>query len=186
MGKNNFWQVDIKYNFSRVWYWIFQEPVTKHSSKTIEFSPEETDLIDNEVLALLDKGAIVESKNVPDQFISNLFLVKKKNGKFRPVINLKGLNKFIKYFHFKQENLNSVIANIKQGDYFTSIDLCDAYFSIGIKKECRKYLKFVWKNVLYEFTCLCFGISTAPRVFTKVMKVIFSHIRNYGISSYFL
>ena len=38
---------------------------------------------------------------------------------------------------------------------------------------------------MYQFNCLCFGISSAPRVFTKIMKVIFSHIRKTGISAFF-
>ena len=142
-------------------------------------------LIDNEVQELLDKKAIVLSEPSSDQFISNLFLVQKKNGKFRPVLNLKSLNRFVKYFHFKQENLQSVLTSTTRNCFFTSIDLCDAYFSLSIRKSDRKYLKFWWRDTLYEFTCLVFGLSTAPRVFTKVMKVIFSHIRKFGIKSFF-
>ena len=108
-----------------------------------------------------------------------------KNGKFRPVLNLKSLNRFVKYFHFKQENLQFVLTSTTRNCFFTSIDLCDAYFSLSIRKSDRKYLKFWWRDTLYEFTCLVFGLSTAPRVFTKVMKVIFSHIRKFGIKSFF-
>ena len=39
--------------------------------------------------------------------------------------------------------------------------------------------------LFYQFNCLCFGISCAPRVFTKLMKVIFAHIRRMGISSFY-
>lgn len=151
----------------------------------MNFDKTEIELIDNEIQILLSKSAIQISNPEKDEFISNIFLVQKKNGKYRPVINLKGLNQYVKYFHFKQENLQSVLLNISKNDYFTSIDLCDAYFSISMNKKCRKYLKFVWKDQIYEFTCLCFGLASAPRIFTKLMKVVFSHIRNQGVGSFF-
>ena len=133
----------------------------------------------------MNLGAIQISKNEKDQFISNLFLVKKKNGKFRPVINLRKLNKFVEYFHFKMETLQHVTELLKRDAYFTSIDLENAYFSIPISKNSRKYLKFIWNDVLYEFVCLPFGLSSAPRVFTKIMKPIFSYMRSQGISCFF-
>ena len=154
----------------------------KRNSK---FSMKETELIDNEICELLKKKAIAPSAVEKDQFISEIFLVKKKNGKFRPVINLKNLNKFIQYHHFKQENLDLVLNSVGKNYFFTSLDMSDAYFSIPIEKSYRKYLKFYWKGNLYEFCALPFGISSAPRVFTKVVKVIFSQIRSFGISSFF-
>lgn len=39
--------------------------------------------------------------------------------------------------------------------------------------------------VIYAFQCLPFELASAPRVFTKVVKVIFSYIRSMGISSFF-
>jgi hypothetical protein len=51
-------------------------------------------LINLEVEAMLTKGAIEEVPlfPLPPSFISTIFLVKKKNGGMRPVINLKRLN----------------------------------------------------------------------------------------------
>ena len=44
------------------------------------------------------------------------------------------------------------------------------YYSLPIAIEHQKYLKFFWKGVLYTFTCLPMGLSSSPRIFTKVMK----------------
>lgn len=162
-----------------------QYPRQNFPPKQISFNENQKELIDHEVLSMLGKGAIEKSRYEKDQYVSNIFLVQKKNGKYRPVINLKSLNRHVKYFHFKQETLSSVLANISRNDYFCSIDLSDAYFSISIHEECKKYLKFVWRGQLYSFTCLCFGLASSPRIFTKIMKVIFSHIRNIGVGSFF-
>jgi len=58
-----------------------------------------------EVLELVIKGAIVETQQLPHSFVSQLFLVEKKDGGQRPVINLKYLNQFVKTEHFKMEGL---------------------------------------------------------------------------------
>ena len=70
--------------------------------------------------------------------------------------------------------------SIAAGDYLVSIDLKDAYFSIPIFKPHRKFLRFKWSDQTYEFTCLTFGYSLAPRVFTKVLKHVISHLRENG------
>ena len=51
------------------------------------------------------------------QFLSNLFLVEKKDGGKHPVINLKNLNKFIPYEHFKMEGLHCLKLLLEQDDW---------------------------------------------------------------------
>ena len=43
-----------------------------------------------------------------------------------------------------------------------SLDLKDAYYSVGVNPSHRKYLRFVWKNVLYQFTACPTGYPLAP------------------------
>lgn len=51
-------------------------------------------------------------------------------------------------------------------------DIQDAYFLIPVEKINRKFLRFIFKNHIYQFTCLPFGLCTSPFVFTKVMKPV--------------
>lgn len=64
------------------------KPFQKKVPIPIKFNNEQFEIIDNEVLDLLSKKAISVSNNKSGQFISNKFIVEKKNGKYRPVINL--------------------------------------------------------------------------------------------------
>ena len=160
-------------------------PFQKYVPKPHQFSEEEVHLVDDEIRKMLSKGAIEFSNFEEDQFISNIFLVAKKGGKVRPVINLKELNKFVSYYHFKQENLDMVLKSVSELSFFTSVDLCEAYWSVPIHEDDKKYLKFVWKGQLFAFTALPFGLSSAPRVFTKILKPVFSYIRSLGISSFY-
>ena len=72
--------------------------------------------------------------------------------------------------------------------FMASIDLSDAYFSVpSDPSHKKKYLKFLWKGRLYQFTCLAQGLSCAPRVFTKLLKPVYSHLRLKGhVSSGYL
>ena len=79
------------------------------------------------------------------------------------------------------ENVKLVKEIIQQNDVLTSIDLKDAYFSIPMCLEDQAYLCFSWENQCYTFTCLPFGLSSAPRIFTKVMKPVLAFARSEGI-----
>ena len=99
----------------------------------------------------------------------------------RPIINLRHLNEFIEHHHFKIENFDSFLPLIQHGTFFTSIDLQDAYFSLSIDPSHRKFLWFLWRDTLDEFQVLCFKVSSSPRIFTKVLKLIYSYFRIIGI-----
>ena len=45
----------------------------------------------------------------------------------------------------------------------------------------RKYFHFLWDKILYQFTCLPFGYSLAPRVLTKVLKPAMATLHCQGI-----
>jgi len=51
------------------------------------------------------------------------------------------------------------------------IDLKDAYFSMPIDPQSKKYLRFLWEGTLFEFQCLMFGLGPARRIFRKLLKV---------------
>ena len=68
-------------------------------------SVENQVLLDIEVQKLASKEAIhlVLQGEGEQRFLSTLFLVPKKGGEQRPVLNLKPLNQKIPYEHFKME-----------------------------------------------------------------------------------
>lgn len=162
-------------------------PIQEHIPKEIYFSDSEIDIVNQEIQLLLLKGAIIQSEYEHGQFVSNIFIVPKPNGKFRPVINLKYLNYFVTYEHFKQETFSVILDLIQENDFFTSIDLKDAYFSIPIHEDFQKYLKFFWGGQLYKFVCLPFGLASAPRIYTKVLRPVYAWFRKQGFRcSYYI
>ena len=91
-----------------------------------------------EVKEMMEKDAIRQEIHCKDQFVSHLFLVSKKDGGQRPVIDVKELNTFIPYKHFKMEGLHLLKEILEQCDYPYKLDLKDAYFCFPLDKQSRK------------------------------------------------
>ncbi len=128
---------------------------------------------------MLKKGAIVE---VPSPvFLSSLFVIPKKSGGFRPVINLKGLNQYVVHRHFKMEGLPLLKHLIQPGDWLAKLDLKHAYFTVPIHFADQELLQFKWQEKIYQFNCLPFGLSSAPWAFTKMLKPLIAFFRARGI-----
>lgn len=136
-----------------------------------------------EVKKLLQKGAIepVPPENMKTGFYSTFFLVPKKTGDLRPIINLKPLNRYLRKQHFKMDCLSKVKNLVQQGDWAISIDLADAYLHIPIHVKFRKYLRFCILGKAYQFVSMCFGPTVAPRTFTKIISVIAAHLRMQNV-----
>ena len=122
----------------------------------------------------MSKEIIEETPSSKHEYVIHIFTRPKKDGTHRVILNLKSLNEYIENYHFKMDSLNTAINLMKRNCFFGSMDLKDAFYSIPVRKCNRKYLRFYWNNKLYQFTCLAQELSTCPRVFTKVMKCVFS------------
>ena len=61
---------------------------------------------------------------------------------------------------------------LQPNDWMGKIVLKDAYFVIPIWENHQKFLRFLWKDSVMEFACLPFGLASAPRIFTKLMKPV--------------
>ena len=148
---------------------------------TSAMSRESSLLVEEEIQNLLQKGAVVMASPCQDQFISRLFLVPKKDGSFRPVVNLKPLNCFVQKFHFKMEGSGMIKDLLRKGDWMCTLDLKDAYLSVAIVQEHRRFLRFMWNGRIFEFTCLPFGLCSAPRIFMKLLHLVMAHLRKQGL-----
>ena len=136
--------------------------------------------IDTEIDNLLRLGVIKQVNFDKDQYISSIFTVHEKDTKEqRMILNLRELNKFITPHHFKMDTFEMALKLVKQDCYFGSIDLRHAYYSVSIAEEDKKYLRFIWKEFFFQYSCLPNGLTSAPRLFTKLMKPVFATLRQY-------
>ena len=150
---------------------------------TYNLSDEDILVIDAEVDKLLSKKVIAPCLPSFDQNVSPVFTCPKKDGTFRMILNLKKINKDISYKHFKMDSLQSALQLVTPLCFMTSVDLKDAYYSVPIATSDRSYLRFWWRDVLYQFLAMPNGLALAPRKFTKLLKPVFAKLRDMGHAS---
>ena len=112
--------------------------------------------LDEEIQALRRKGAVEPAPPTPG-FFSRMFVVTKATGGWRPIIDLSTLNLDVDQM---------VLRAVRRNDWMVSIDLKDVYLQIPIHPASRRYLRFTAGGKTWQFRVLCFGLSTAPQVFT--------------------
>ena len=102
-------------------------------------------------------------------FFSRVFLVPKKSGGFRLVIDLSALNEWLAPVTFTMHTLKVVKETVQEGMWATSLDLSDAYHHIPIHPQYQKYLCFQVGDLKFRYLVLPFGLMSAPWAFTEVV-----------------
>ena len=87
-----------------------------------------------------------------------MFLVAKKSGGKRPVLNLWPLNYFVPNETFKMEGIHLLKDFLRHNYFMTKLDMQDAYYSIPVNKQLRRYLQFIFEgnSISSRFWCLAF------------------------------
>ena len=139
--------------------------------------------LSQEISELLEKGAI---ESVPGAaqlrgYYSFYFLIPKKDGRLRPILDLRGLNQYLKVFRFRMLRTGDVFQSVAANDWFTSIDLKDAYFHVPIAPQHRQFLRFAFEGRAYQFRVLPFGLSLSPRVFTRFVAAALAPLQAKGM-----
>ena len=131
------------------------------------------------VVDLSSKGAIEPAPLSPG-FYSCLFVTPKVTGGWRSVIDLSCFNQSVRVSHFHMETQQSVLQSLRPGGWMVSLDLKDAYLQVPVHPEPRHYLRFCVGEQVFQFRTLCFGLSTAPQAFTRVMAPVSSIMHRHG------
>lgn len=148
-------------------------PVQDCIPREYRFNKESSLILDQEIGSLVGRGIVTGVVQPQDGFLFNVFLRPKPGGKHRMILDLSSLNDNINQKHFKMTHLDTAVAMMSRDCFMGSIDLKDAFYSVLIIQESRKFLCFQWKGQIYQFNAMPFGLTSAPRIFTKIMKPVF-------------
>lgn len=147
--------------------------------------PEQEAAFAQEIDALLLKRGIrvldfYQEHPAPRTHVAVGFCVPKPAG-WRPVIDWRELNWHILKRHFKMESLQTVRQLVQRGDYLVKIDIKDAYLHIPVAEEHQPFLRFNFLRRTYQCLVMLFGLTSAPRIFTRVMLPVVRKLRDEGI-----
>ena len=65
-------------------------------------------------------------------------------------------------------------------------DLKDAYFTVPVRKGYQKFWRFIWKETLWEFACLPFGLASVPPDIHQDHETRCCNSSELGDSSYYI
>ena len=102
--------------------------------KPFSFSHSDTQLIEKEIDNLLENDVIESSVS---NICSSAYLVNKKNGQKRMVVDYTLDNKFSKPDHFPLPCTNIIIENLNGKTYFSKLDLKSAYSHVLLNEETK-------------------------------------------------
>jgi hypothetical protein len=133
---------------------------------TVVNDPAKALALDQELSALLAKGAIepVDTLLHPRGFYSRYFLVKRKDGRFRPILDPRGLLKVVpsdylqeslKVLPFPMLTVSDTLRVVTRGEWFTTVDLKDAYFHVSIAPHHQHFLRSEGPAVFGRLADLC-------------------------------
>ncbi|KMQ89188.1 hypothetical protein RF55_11202 [Lasius niger] len=112
-----------------------------------------------------------------------VLFVRKPNGKIRVVGDYKStVNPEIRKSEYPLPTVEEALATLNGGEYFSQVDLRDAYKQLCVDEETSKILTISTPGGLFNVNRLLDGIAAAPRIFQKFMTTILSGI--HGIQIY--
>ncbi len=145
--------------------------------------PADAPVLRAEIAVLLAKDAIelVPPADMRSGLFSPYFIVPKKGGGLRPILDLRVLNRALHKLPFKMLTQKRIFGCVRPLDWFAAIDLKDAYFHVSILPRHRPFLRFAFEGQAYQYKVLPFGLSLSPRVFTKVVEAALVPLREQGV-----
>ena len=91
-----------------------RKPVQTRDAAVFKRSESMRAICDFEVRQLQAKGAVTQVPKMEGDFVCSIFAIPKSSGGFRPVVNLKPLNEFVTFEHFKMETMESFLHLVRR------------------------------------------------------------------------
>jgi hypothetical protein len=132
------------------------------------------------ITTLVLQGAIVPCEEHEVWGVSALIMVPKKDKGWRPALNLKPLNAYLRTNYFCLPTLKTIIPFIHQGWWGVSVDLSSAYYHLAMYQEEQTWMGMRYDGKFYKWLAMPFGLSTAPREWQRLMRPVVVAMRDKG------
>ena len=147
---------------------------------------QESEFVESAFSELLSLECIAEVF-APPAVINPLSVSIQKSGKKRLILDLRHVNQYLFKSKFRCEDVSIAREVLNPGDFMFSFDLKSGYHHVEIFPEHRQYLSFSWNfssgvTRYFQFSVLPFGLSSAPYLFTKLLKPLVKKWRTEGKS----
>ena len=141
------------------------------------------DFISASMEALVARGVVgVWDRNWGEPRVTSpLKVVPKKGNKFRLILDLSRLNKYLTFPRFRYDSITKVPELFESGDYMFAWDAKDGYWHVNLHVDMWQFMCFQWEGRVLFFRQMPFGLAPACWVFTKLMRVTVDYLRRQGL-----
>ena len=140
--------------------------------------------MNSEIKDLLKFNCIKEVCS-PPHVVNPLTVSVNDDGKQRLILDLRHVNKHIPHAYVKYDDWRVFENFVTIDGWNFKFDLKKGYHHFDMHPDVQKYLGFAWvidnTKRYFVFTVLVFGLSPAPRIFTKMLRPLTSYWRGLGI-----
>jgi hypothetical protein len=140
------------------------------------FSTTESQFIRQEIQRLLEVQAIEPTSRDALTCVHRIFTVPKSSGSLRLILDCRPVNRYLRTRKFRTDDIRSLAPSLAKGTHLITLDAVQAYSHLEVVPEHRQYLGFAFEGQYYRYRTMPFGLSTAPMVWTSVMRAASSHI----------
>ncbi|XP_076546690.1 uncharacterized protein LOC143305763 [Osmia lignaria lignaria] len=138
------------------------------TEQPVSFRPRRLAFADKEKLRIilddLLKQGIIRLSNSP--YASPIVMVRKKNGEIRLCVDFREINKLTIRDNFPVPLIDDYLDQLRDKQYFTKLDLKDAFHHVRVSENSVKYTSFITPLGQYEYLKMPFGLTNAPQLET--------------------
>ncbi|XP_056308428.1 uncharacterized protein LOC130219955, partial [Danio aesculapii] len=117
---------------------------------------------------LLSSGVLTPHQS---QWNTPIFPVPKQGGKYRMVHDLREINSRVTTPIVAVPNPYTALSMVNVShQWFSCIDMANAFFCIPVSDECKDYLAFTFQGTQYSYNRLPQGFILSPGIFNQVLK----------------
>lgn len=129
---------------------------------------------------LINQG-VISAVNKPTEWVHNLVIIEKQDGKLRLCLDPKELNLCIKREHYEIPAPDEIVSRLAGKKVFSVLDMKDGFYQIVMDDKSSDLCTFSTPFGRYKFLRMPFGIASAPEVFQKKNVQMFGDIKGVEI-----
>jgi hypothetical protein len=146
--------------------------------KEFQGNEKEMEIMDKKIKNAITNGVLIETDKKSLRWCNQYRLVPKSNGDYWLVVDMRGVNQFMKQIHFKMEGTPTLEQLLMKNDFAISYNLKEAYNHVPVHLAMQDLLGIQYQGHLYKYQGMPFGLNDTPRVFTQIMK--FTQSERFG------
>ncbi|KAL5835807.1 hypothetical protein ACOSQ3_015358 [Xanthoceras sorbifolium] len=145
-------------------------PLVKQKRR--KFAPERNKVINEDIQKLIDIGSVREV-NYPE-WLANVVVVKKKNGKWRVYIDFTDLNKACPKDSFPLPHIDMMVDATAGHELLSFMDAFSGYNQILMHPDDQEKTSFITERGIFCYKVMPFGLKNAGATYQRLVNKMFA------------